>query len=829
MEYTKILNESFDRAAAYSRKCKQQYIYPEHLFLGIIDCDEVLEGLDLVDTFAGKRDQIFKFIKENSDPEGKLPPKGKERISSELDAVMDNSEDIARQLGVPKVNCETTLLSIVEKKNEWVNFALEKSGVNVEMLVRKILRNMVASNAEAKKEFFAGRVGTPAGRKGGPDGRTEKGENILNKYCKDLTKDAYEGKLDPVYGRDDETLRVIQILSRRRKNNPVILGEPGVGKTAVVEGLALRIVQGNVPFNLENKRILSLDLAAMVAGTTYRGQFEERIKKTIEYVAQSGDIILFLDELHTLMGAGAGSDDKLDAANILKPALSRGEIQLIGATTLSEYRKFIEKDGALERRFMTVNLEEPTAEETIKIIKTLAPKYERFHKVVITDEAIESAVRLSGRYINERKFPDKAIDVIDEACSLVHLAKVPYTKTKEYYDKLDELDQGIEDAIFSGDYAKAGALKKEMDKTYDGLVALDKKFEKNDKSVEILPAHIEKVVSTWCKIPISKLVEKESDKLLRLEKELHKRVVGQDKPIEALSKAIRRGKTGLGDPNRPIGSFLFLGPTGVGKTELSKALAEVLFGDEKALIRFDMSEYMEPHAVAKLIGSPPGYVGHDEGGQLTDRIRTNPYSVVLFDEVEKGHPDVMNILLQILDDGQLTDSKGVKVSFKDAVIIMTSNIGAARIVEPKLLGFGAESTPDSNYENMKSKVMEELKKTFRPEFINRIDEISVFKQLTRKEIVSIAGLLLKKVSIRAKENMEINITFSQKLKEFIADTCSDAKMGARPIRRGIQTNVDDELSQEFLSGHIKRGDDVLCTVEKEKVIFKVKSPKKKEG
>ena len=624
-------------------------------------------------------------------------------------------------------------------------------------------------------------------------------------------------------GREEEIRRVVQILSRRTKNNPCLVGEPGVGKTAVVEGLAARIVAGDVPFTVQNKRVLTLDLSGMVAGSKYRGEFEERIKKVLKEVTEDGNIILFLDELHTIIGAG-GAEGAIDASNIMKPSLARGEIQLIGATTLTEYRKYIEKDAALERRFEPVTVEEPTEEEAVRILEGIKGKYEDHHHVQITPEAIEAAVRLSSRYINDRNLPDKAIDLIDEASASARLSALDAPdKTKEIADRIHEMDQEMERAIRMEAFDQMAEIKKQQDalvKKYDRLM---KKREKQEAGnvISIGENEIAEVVAQWTKIPVQKLAEKESERLLKLEKTLHKRVIGQEEAVTAVARAMRRGRVGLKDPNRPIGSFLFLGPTGVGKTELSKALAEAMFGSEDAMIRVDMSEYMEGHSVSKMIGSPPGYVGFEDGGQLSEKVRRNPYSVVLFDEIEKAHPDVFNVLLQVLDDGHITDSKGRKVSFKNTVLIMTSNAGAQRIVDPKNLGFATEKSETKDYEKMKSNVMEEVKRSFKPEFINRIDDIIVFHPLEKEEITRIVRLLTDVMAKRVKENMNITVSFTKKAIEKIAEEGYDKAYGARPLRRAIQSKIEDAFAEEYLLGNIKAGDKVSVGLKTNGFSFRV--------
>ena len=617
----------------------------------------------------------------------------------------------------------------------------------------------------------------------------------------------------------------MQILSRRTKNNPCLVGEPGVGKTAVVEGLAARIVAGDVPFTVQNKRVLTLDLSGMVAGSKYRGEFEERIKKVLKEVTEDGNIILFLDELHTIIGAG-GAEGAIDASNIMKPSLARGEIQLIGATTIAEYRKYIEKDAALERRFQPVTVEEPTEEEAVRILEGIKGKYEDHHHVQITPEAIEAAVRLSSRYINDRNLPDKAIDLIDEASASARLSALDAPdKAKEIADRIHEMDQEMERAIRMEAFDQMAEIKKQQDalvKKYDRLM---KKREKQEAGnvISIGENEIAEVVAQWTKIPVQKLAEKESERLLKLEKTLHKRVIGQEEAVTAVARAMRRGRVGLKDPNRPIGSFLFLGPTGVGKTELSKALAEAMFGSEDAMIRVDMSEYMEGHSVSKMIGSPPGYVGFEDGGQLSEKVRRNPYSVVLFDEIEKAHPDVFNVLLQVLDDGHITDSKGRKVSFKNTVLIMTSNAGAQRIVDPKNLGFATEKSETKDYEKMKSNVMEEVKRSFKPEFINRIDDIIVFHQLNNENMKEIVNLLASNLYKRCEDQLGIHLTITAALKEHLVSKYADNKMGARPLKRAIQSVVEDALAEEILQKKVVPGDKVSAGFKDGKVVFTVKN------
>jgi len=648
----------------------------------------------------------------------------------------------------------------------------------------------------------------------------------LDGYSRDLTKLAAEGKLDPVIGREKEIQRVIQILSRRTKNNPCLIGEPGVGKTAVTEGLAQMIATGVVPETIKDKRVVIMDLSGMVAGSKYRGEFEERIKNVLKEVSEAGNVLLFIDEIHTIIGAG-GAEGALDASNIMKPSLARGEIQLIGATTIDEYRKHIEKDPALERRFQPVTVEEPTEEEAIEILKGLRPKYEEHHKVTITDAAVKAAVQLSSRYINDRFLPDKAIDLIDEASSKVRLTVFVEPKgIRELEEEIRTLEKEKEEAIKSEAYEQAGELKKKQEKKREKIRKLKEVWEddKNSRALYVDEDEIAEVVSGWTKIPVSKLKEEETERLLKLETILHERVVGQDEAVTAVSKAIRRGRVGLKDPKRPIGSFLFLGPTGVGKTELCKALAEAMFGTENALIRVDMSEYMEKHSVSKMIGSPPGYVGFEGGGQLSEKVRRNPYSVVLFDEVEKAHPDVFNILLQMLDDGHITDSQGHKIDFKNTVVIMTSNAGAENIIAPKQLGFTSQNDEEAKYKRMKTGVMDEVKRLFKPEFLNRIDEMIVFHPLNKGHMKEIVTILLGTVAKRTKQQMRIRLNAGDDVKEFLVEKGYDEKYGARPLKRTIQQMVEDKLAEAVLEGRVREGDSVKILLKDGQLKFSARHP-----
>lgn len=688
---------------------------------------------------------------------------------------------------------------------------------NIQKIYVDIMSACGVDGSTAKKEFVS--------LKKGKNKSKASATPTLDQFSRDMTMDARMGNLDPVIGREKEIERVLQILSRRMKNNPCMVGEPGVGKTAVAEGIAYLIAAGDVPDTVRDKRLLSLDLSSMVAGSKYRGEFEERIKKVIAEVKNAGNVILFVDELHTIIGAG-GAEGAIDASNILKPSLSRGEIQMIGATTRTEYRKYIEKDAALERRFQPVYVEEPTNEETVEILKGLRPAYEEHHHVEISDQALETAVSLSVRYISDRFLPDKAIDLMDEACSRKRLGfGKKAKKTLPLELEIQALSDDLENLLEAGGIDEAAELLKKQRKLE---AKLDKmKQNKNAKNVVVDAEDIADVVSVWTKIPVNKLTEQESKRLERLEEELHKRVVGQNEAVDAVAKAIKRSRVGLKDPKRPVGSFLFLGPTGVGKTELSKALAEAVFGSEDALIRVDMSEYMEKHSVSKLIGSPPGYVGFEEGGQLSEKVRSNPYSVILFDEIEKAHSDVFNILLQVLDDGHITDSQGRKVDFKNTIIIMTSNTGAQRIIDPKKLGFVTASNADTEHEDMKKNVMDEVKQNFKPEFLNRIDDIIVFRALTEDDVRNISNLLLKELKQRVASQMEIQLKFGDAVKKLIFEKGYDKKYGARPLKRAIQTNIEDELAEAVLKGEIKRGDTVQVTVRNDKVKFVVKNEPEK--
>ena len=735
--------------------------------------------------------------------------------SPRAERVIQEALDLAEEMQEGPAGTEHLLLALLRETDCVATRLLYTLGINIQKLYSAVLTAMGYEGDLQNDNLGSGKAGSIGNGSATP---------VLDKYSRDLTELAAAGRLDPVIGRDKEIGRLIQILSRRTKNNPCLVGEPGVGKTAIAEGLAQRIVLGMVPDTVKDKRVVVLDLSGMVAGSKYRGEFEERIRGVVDEVREHQGILLFIDELHTIIGAG-GAEGALDASNILKPSLSRGEIQIIGATTLEEYRKYIEKDAALERRFQPVTIEEPTEEETFEILKGLRPYYERHHKVKIQDDALKAAVEMSIRYISDRFLPDKAIDVIDEAASKVQLQGFQTApELEEMQRQIQELIQEKEDAVKAGDLGKAGEIQKQQKELEASFEKRKEKAQKAARRKQLLVDEktVADIVSQWTKIPVQKLTEGESKRLARLEKELHKRVIGQEEAVAAVSQAVKRGRVGLKDPNRPIGSFLFLGPTGVGKTELSKALAEAVFGSEQAMIRVDMSEYMEKHSVSKLIGSPPGYVGYEEGGQLSEKVRRNPYSVLLFDEIEKAHPDVFNILLQVLDDGHITDAHGRRVDFKQTIIIMTSNAGAQAIVEPKRLGFISDEDGKKDYERMKAGVMEEVRKIFKPEFLNRIDEIMVFHTLKKEDIQKIVSILLKKLEKRCQEQMNITIRVAASVKDYLAESGFDSKYGARPLRRAIQTKIEDPLANEVLEGRIHQGDLISVQMKNKQVHFTVK-------
>ena len=808
-QYTRQAQEALNMARKIAAELKHPYVGTEHLLFGL---KRVFTGVagQVLDKNKVDEEQMEKAMDILvSAPEAAKKERKHLEYSPRLRYILEESQNEAVQLASEKVGTEHLLLTMLKDGDCVATRMLMTLNVNIQ----KLFQDLLLAAGIDPKEYMENQK----------DGETVGG--IIDQYSTDLTQEAREGKLDPVIGREKEIARVMEILSRRTKNNPCLVGEPGVGKTAIVEGLARQIAEGIVPESMKDKRIMVLDLPGMIAGSKYRGEFEERMKKLIREVKTAGNIILFLDELHTIIGAG-GAEGAIDASNILKPSLARGEMQLIGATTLTEYRKYIEKDAALERRFQPVTVEEPTEDECIRILEGLKEKYEAHHDVEIEEDALKAAVHMSCRYINDRFLPDKAIDVVDEACSKVSLRgfKVPENVYK--LEKIQtELAKELEDAIKSGNMTEASMLHKELNEAEEKLEQIKKRFHKrNDvKHLEVTEEDIAEVVSQWTKIPVSRLAESESAKLNKLEQTLHKRVIGQDEAVTAVAKSIKRGRVGLKDPKRPIGSFLFLGPTGVGKTELSKALAEALFGDENSMIRVDMSEYMEKHSVAKMIGSPPGYVGHDDGGQLSEQVRRHPYSVVLFDEIEKAHPDVFNILLQVLDDGHITDSQGRKVDFSNTVIIMTSNAGAQSIIDPKKLGFNTKEDAAGDYKRMKNNVMNEIKFIFRPEFLNRIDEILVFHPLTTEQMQKIVGLMCKELVKRAKEQLGIHLTIRDSVKKHIVETGMDKKYGARPLRRAVQNQLEDKLAEAILSGEIGRDMDVVAGMSKKEIKFTAKT------
>ena len=811
-QYSKLAVKAMRLAQETAKKCSHNYIGTEHMLAGLLAVKEGTAGMVLSE--AGVTgEKLSELIEKLVAPAGEVLLEEPQGYTPKARQVLALARSEAERFESGKTGTEHILLAMLKEYECVGTRLLHTMGINIQKLYAEVLKAMGKEGAVSREEL-QGNGQRAAGKSATP---------MLDQFSRDLTELAAQGKLDPVVGREKEINRIIQILSRRTKNNPCLIGEPGVGKTAITEGLAQRIVRGLVPESIADKRIVVLDLSAMVAGSKYRGEFEERIKRVVQEVMEDGRILLFLDELHTLIGAG-GAEGARDASTILKPSLSRGESQLIGATTLEEYRKYIEKDAALERRFQPVTVEDPTKEEAEEILKGLAPYYEEHHHVIVEESAIKAAVAMGIRYINDRFLPDKALDLLDEACSKVQLAgyKTPEGLI-EAEMKLKTLHEKKEEAIKSQDFSRAKEIQQEQRDTEEFIEKAKKRFEKQcrNKKLTVTEEQVAQVVADWTKIPVKKLTESESKRLAKLEQVLHKRVIGQDEAVSAVAKAIKRGRVGLKDPKRPIGSFLLLGPTGVGKTELSKALAEAVFGSEDAMIRVDMSEYMEKHSVSKLIGSPPGYVGYEEGGQLSEKVRRNPYSVLLFDEIEKAHPDVFNILLQVLDDGHITDAQGRKVDFKETIIIMTSNAGAQAIVEPKKLGFGSENSEEADYKKMKDSVMEEVKRLFKPEFLNRIDDIIVFHMLSRDEVKKIVGLLLKEFTKRCSQQLDLDIRIRDSVKELIAKEGFDPKYGARPLKRAIQNRIEDAMAEEILEGKIKSGDRVTVGLSKQTIKFMV--------
>lgn len=806
--FTAKARESINLAVQAAEELGHSYVGTEHLLIGLLEEGGGVAARVLSENGV-KKEKVISLVSQLISPDQTVRME-ESGYTPSARRVLENSYKEAVRFKARLIGTEHLLISIIRDNDCVASRLLNTIGISIQKLYIDVLAAMGEDAPANKEELLKG-------------AKTKGSTPTLDSYSRDLTELAREGKLDPVIGRETEIKRLIQILSRRTKNNPCLIGEPGVGKTAVVEGLAQMIIEGNVPETIAEKRVLTLDLSGMVAGSKYRGEFEERIKKVIAEVMEDGEVLLFIDEIHTIIGAG-GAEGAIDASNILKPSLARGELQLIGATTIEEYRKYIEKDSALERRFQPVTVEEPSEEEAIAILKGLRGRYEAHHHVTITDAALTAAVKLSARYINDRFMPDKAIDVIDEAASKVRLtAFVEPPEIKELEKEIEKLEDQKEAAIRDEAYEKAGTIKKKQEKKKEKIDKIREKWQKDKdtKKQVVDEEEIADVVSSWTKIPVRKLEEGESQRLKNLESILHERVIGQEEAVTAVAKAIRRGRVGLKDPKRPIGSFLFLGPTGVGKTELSKALAEAMFGTENALIRVDMSEYMEKHSVSKMIGSPPGYVGYDEGGQLSEKVRRNPYSVILFDEIEKAHPDVFNILLQVLDDGHITDAQGRKIDFKNTVIIMTSNAGAESIISPKRLGFGAVADEKADYKVMKDRVMEEVKHLFKPEFINRIDEIIVFHPLNKGHMKDIVTIMLKEIMKRTKEQMNITLSVDEAAKEFLINKGYDEKYGARPLRRTIQSSLEDRLAEEILDGAVKEGDEVLVSQGESELKFSV--------
>ncbi|MEY8237608.1 ATP-dependent Clp protease ATP-binding subunit [Lachnospiraceae bacterium 66-29] len=812
-QYTGQAKKALELAEKISKKLKHNYVGTEHILAGLLQQRNGVAAQVLSDNQVEER-KLLEMIEELIAPGEGMILMEADGYSPRTQKVLETAQKEAAHFGSEKIGTEHLLLSVLKENESAAVRLLNTMNINLQKLYVDLLVAMGAEGSYSREELKSAK-----GRKKNLDATP-----VLDQYSRDLTRLALEGQLDPVIGREEEIRRVIQILSRRGKNNPCLIGEPGVGKTAIAEGLAQQISLGLVPESVASKRVITLDLSSMIAGSKYRGEFEERIKKVIREVISAGNILLFMDELHTIIGAG-GAEGAMDASNILKPYLARGELQMIGATTVEEYRKYIEKDAALERRFQPVMVEEPSVEQTIEILKGLRKFYEKHHQVVITDEGLEAAAKLSERYISDRFLPDKAIDLMDEASARVRIEGVKSSvELQDISIEINRVSQEMEDAIQNMDLELASKLRKEKEELQQEYDKLQKKAKKSlkQKRTEVGENEIAEVVAQWTKIPVKKLAEEETAKLRKLESVLHKRVVGQEEAVSAVAKAVRRGRVGLKDPGRPIGSFLFLGPTGVGKTEISKALAEAMFGSEESMIRVDMSEYMEKHSVSKMIGSPPGYVGYDEGGQLSEKVRRNPYSVILFDEIEKAHPDVFNILLQVLDDGHITDAQGRKVDFKNTVIIMTSNAGAQSIIEPKALGFASVEDAKLDYDRMKGSVMEEVRRIFKPEFLNRIDETIVFHALTKEDMKQIVTLMAKTLVERCQKQMGIVLQINSSVKSHIVETAYEPKYGARPLRRKIQNEIEDGLAEEVLAGRVKTGDQVDVTMRKKEVTFIVK-------
>ncbi len=814
-QYTEKAREALELAKDAASDMGSRTIGTEHLLVGLIEegsgtAAKVLEANDV------SNERVLSLVEKLVASYQNTKVKDRGGYTPSAKRVLENSYREAVRFRAPLIGTEHILMAMLKESDCVAIRLLNTMNVNIQKIYIDLLSAMGEDGAAGREDLFGGRPSR--------GGRTQ--TPALDAYSRDLTALAEEGKLDPVIGREREIKRVIQILSRRTKNNPCLIGEPGVGKTAVTEGLAQLIVNGDIPETIRGKRVVVLDLSGMVAGSKYRGEFEERIKNVLNEVREAGNVLLFIDEIHTIIGAG-GAEGALDASNILKPSLARGEIQLIGATTIEEYRKYIEKDSALERRFQPVTVEEPTEEESIAILKGLRPRYEEHHHVTITDEAVKAAVRLSARYINDRFLPDKAIDLIDEASSKIRLTVyVEPKEVKGLQAQIDTLEKEKEEAIKAEAYEKAGEIKKKQARKRERVTKILENWEqeKTSKALFVDENDIADVVSGWTKIPVSKLAEEETERLLKLETILHERVVGQEEAVTAVAKALRRGRVGLKDPKRPIGSFLFLGPTGVGKTELCKALSEAMFGTENALIRVDMSEYMEKHSVSKMIGSPPGYVGYEEGGQLSEKVRRNPYSVILFDEIEKAHPDVFNILLQVLDDGHITDAQGRKIDFKNTILIMTSNAGAENIISPKHLGFMSQNDEQEKYKRMKTGVLDEVKRLFKPEFLNRIDEMIVFHPLNKGHMKDIITILLNTVEKRTRQQMSIRLHAGDDVKEYLIDKGYDEKYGARPLKRTIQNEVEDRLAEAVLEGRVREGDSVKILLKDGKLKFSARHP-----